>query len=138
MGARPCLPHGRYSGINKYVSIPKYVSSFAYEYMQTMQEIMGWQGAIRVDGVTYSWMGAFPNMQGHVASVQDIQITPTQSIFYMTAGPMNLTVSYLSPVEVSDMYKHAYAAKCVLIYGCSPESAFRLGQTILPVRVCVC
>ncbi len=53
-----------------------------------------------MDEVTYSWMGndAFWN---NTADIVDIQITPTRSIFVMQAGPMNVTVTYLSPIEVS-------------------------------------
>ncbi|TFK92712.1 hypothetical protein K466DRAFT_581623 [Polyporus arcularius HHB13444] len=63
--------------------------------------IIGWTGRIRVDEVTYSWMGndAFWN---NTADIIDIQITPTRSIFVMQAGPMNVTVTYLSPIEPSD------------------------------------
>ncbi|KAI0705087.1 hypothetical protein C8T65DRAFT_240266 [Cerioporus squamosus] len=63
--------------------------------------IIGWAGRIRVDGVTYSWMGS-DGIWNSTADVVDIQITPTRSIFVMQAGPMNITVTYLSPIEPSD------------------------------------
>ena len=59
---------------------------------------MGWSGKIRVNGTTYKWMGA--DGAGIAANVTNVQITPTRSIFVMQAGPMNVTVTYLSPVEV--------------------------------------
>ncbi|KAI0705121.1 hypothetical protein C8T65DRAFT_740959 [Cerioporus squamosus] len=61
----------------------------------------GWGGKIRVDGLTYSWMGNYNSHNG-TANVTGIQITPTRSIFAMQAGPMNLTVTFLSPFEPSD------------------------------------
>ncbi|KAI0358680.1 DUF1793-domain-containing protein [Trametes cingulata] len=65
------------------------------------QSIMGWAGKIRVDGQTYSWMGQdyAPPL---AANVTNVQITPTRSIFVMQAGPMNVTVTFLSPIEPAD------------------------------------
>ena len=34
------------------------------------------------------------------ANVISVQITPTRTIFVMEAGPMNVTVTFLSPIEV--------------------------------------
>lgn len=67
--------------------------------LQCAQNILGWAGKIRVDGLTYNWMGGDvgPPNSGNVTNVQ---ITPTRSIFTMQAGPMNVTVTYLSPIEV--------------------------------------
>ncbi|KAI0829800.1 DUF1793-domain-containing protein [Trametes gibbosa] len=63
--------------------------------------ILGWAGKIRVDGVTYSWMGDdMPPASG--ANVTNVQVTPTRSIFVMQAGPMNVTITFLSPIEPSD------------------------------------
>ncbi|EIW62884.1 DUF1793-domain-containing protein [Trametes versicolor FP-101664 SS1] len=66
------------------------------------KNILGWSGKIRVDGSTYNWMGGDvgPPNSGNVTNVQ---ITPTRSIFTMQAGPMNVTVTYLSPIEPSDL-----------------------------------
>ena len=36
----------------------------------------------------------------NVATVTNVQITPTRSIYTMKAGPVGLTVTFLSPVEV--------------------------------------
>ncbi|TFK86748.1 hypothetical protein K466DRAFT_492211 [Polyporus arcularius HHB13444] len=63
--------------------------------------IIGWTGRIRVDGVTFSWMGS-DTIWNNTADVLDIQITPTRTIFFMQAGPLNVTVTYLSPIEPSD------------------------------------
>lgn len=63
-----------------------------------MQANMGWSGKIRVNGTTYQWMGQ--NGTSISANVTNVQITPTRSIFVMQAGPMNVTVTFLSPVEV--------------------------------------
>ena len=64
---------------------------------------MGWAGSIRVDNVSYSWLGAdAPRSDlNFTIPVTNVQITPTRSIYVMTAGPMNITVTFLSPIEVS-------------------------------------
>ena len=58
---------------------------------------MGWAGKIRVDNVTYAWLGGGrgPNF----SIVTNVLITPTRSIYVMEAGPMNVTVTFLSPIE---------------------------------------
>ncbi|EIW62872.1 uncharacterized protein TRAVEDRAFT_99158, partial [Trametes versicolor FP-101664 SS1] len=66
-----------------------------------LQETVGWVGRIRVDGRTYSWMGQ-DGSAPLSATVTDMQITPTRSIFTMHAGLMNLTITFLSPIEPSD------------------------------------
>lgn len=64
------------------------------------QSVMGWAGKIRVDGTTYKWLGNDSNL-GTPANITNIQFTPTRTIFVMTAGPMNVTVTFLTPIEVS-------------------------------------
>lgn len=63
---------------------------------------MAWVGLIRVNGTTYKWLGNDLTGADIAANVTNIQITPTRSIFVMTAGLMNVTVTFLSPVEVGD------------------------------------
>ena len=65
---------------------------------------MGWAGKIRVNGTTYKWLGA--DNTGIAANVTNIQVTPTRTIFVLHAGPMNVTVTFLSPVEVRDYFSN--------------------------------
>ncbi|KAJ7481103.1 hypothetical protein B0H11DRAFT_1232531 [Mycena galericulata] len=62
---------------------------------------LGWAGLVNVDGETYSFLGN-PVVSG-VTFAKAIQtsakFTATQSTFFMTAGPIELTVNFLSPVE---------------------------------------
>ena len=63
---------------------------------------MGWAGKIRVDNTSYAWLGNDTAQSGlNVSTVTNVQITPTRSIYVMRAGPMNVTVTFLSPIEVS-------------------------------------
>ena len=61
---------------------------------------MGWAGKIRVDGQAYAWMGN-DRIPANQSTVTNVQFTPTRSIYVMTAGPMNITITFLSPIEVS-------------------------------------
>ncbi|KAI0712927.1 hypothetical protein C8T65DRAFT_726919 [Cerioporus squamosus] len=85
--------------------------------------IIGWAGAIRVDGVTYSWMGDNGAEWNNTATVVNIQITPTRSIFDMQAGPMNITVTYLSPIEPSDLINQSIPFSYVSIEAKSLDGA---------------
>ncbi|KAM5543407.1 hypothetical protein V8D89_002658 [Ganoderma adspersum] len=66
--------------------------------------ILGWAGLTKVDGQAYIWMGApgVPNANLSKATQKSLQFTSTQSVFVMTAGPVDLTITFLSPVEPSD------------------------------------
>ncbi|KAI0665975.1 hypothetical protein C8Q78DRAFT_1072736 [Trametes maxima] len=64
---------------------------------------MDLQGSVRVDGQTYLWTGMdSPAVGDRSANTTHTRITPTRSIFTMQAGPLNLTITYLSPIEPSD------------------------------------
>ncbi|PIL35889.1 hypothetical protein GSI_01549 [Ganoderma sinense ZZ0214-1] len=66
---------------------------------------MGWTGKVRVNGTTYKWMGQ--DGAGTPANVTNIQATPTRTIFVVQAGPMNVTITFLSPVEPDDWVKQS-------------------------------
>ncbi|KAG2042315.1 hypothetical protein BDR03DRAFT_1006723 [Suillus americanus] len=68
---------------------------------------LGWAGYIRVDGATYTFLGD-PVAAGAISAVQkSIEFTSTQSIFVMTAGPVDINVNFLSPVEPTDLLKQS-------------------------------
>lgn len=61
------------------------------------------QGSVRIDGRIYIWTGEDnPSLGGFAANLTSVQITPTRTIFIMQAGPMNVTITYLSPIEVQN------------------------------------
>ncbi|KAI0327103.1 DUF1793-domain-containing protein [Cubamyces sp. BRFM 1775] len=67
--------------------------------------ILGWAGYVKVDGVAYNWLGdpAVPGTTSTKATQKSLKFTSTQSVFVMTAGPVDLTITFLSPVEPTDM-----------------------------------
>ncbi|KAG9223493.1 hypothetical protein CCMSSC00406_0006985 [Pleurotus cornucopiae] len=62
------------------------------------RRILGWANYVRVDGSTWLWLG----MHGNASTFEGVEITPTRSIFTFQAGPMEVKVTYLSPVEPTD------------------------------------
>ena len=68
--------------------------------------ILGWQGLVSVDGVTYNWMGGAPGP----APVNQVSLeyTSTKSIFtFDVDGKVTLTVTFLSPVYPDDMARQS-------------------------------
>ncbi|KAJ7129315.1 DUF1793-domain-containing protein [Mycena epipterygia] len=66
---------------------------------------LGWAGFVRVDGKVYSFLGA-PAVAGATFSKavqKSSKFTSTQSIFVLSAGPVDITVTFLSPVEPNDL-----------------------------------
>ncbi|KAJ7368431.1 DUF1793-domain-containing protein [Mycena albidolilacea] len=70
---------------------------------------LGWAGFVKVDGTNYAFLG-IPAVSGTTFS-QAVQrssvFTSTQSIFVLSAGPVNITVTFLSPVEPTDLVKQS-------------------------------
>lgn len=67
---------------------------------------MGWAGLIRVDNTTFIWMGR-PSEAGEIMAPIAMQTaaftTPTQTHFLIKAGPIDLNVTFFSPVEIDDI-----------------------------------
>ncbi|KAH9844227.1 DUF1793-domain-containing protein [Rhodofomes roseus] len=66
---------------------------------------LGWAGFVNVDGSSYSFLGD-PAVSGATfskATQKSAEFTSTQSTFVLTAGGIDLTVTFLSPVEPSDL-----------------------------------
>ena len=63
---------------------------------------VGWRGKIRIDGKMYTWMGR--DQDSPSANITGLEITPTRTIYNVQVGPMNLVVTFLSPIEASSIY----------------------------------
>ncbi|KAI0341899.1 hypothetical protein BDW22DRAFT_1484797 [Trametopsis cervina] len=66
--------------------------------------ILGWAGLIRIDNETFKFLGD-PGVPGGLnrSVLTNIQLTPTRTIMNMTAGPIDLVLTFLSPIEPSDL-----------------------------------
>jgi hypothetical protein len=64
-------------------------------------EVLGWVVFVRIDGLTYTFLGYFPTsaLNGTV-NVTDTVITPTQTVVAGQAGPMQVNLTFLNPIEV--------------------------------------
>ncbi|KAI0347134.1 DUF1793-domain-containing protein [Trametopsis cervina] len=71
--------------------------------------ILGWAGYVNVDGTSYNFLGVpnVPGTNGQKAVQKSFTFTSTQSTFVMAAGPIDLTVQFLSPVEPNDLVKQS-------------------------------
>lgn len=68
--------------------------------------ILGWQGLVAVDGVTYNWMGGAPGPAP--VNQLSLEYTSTRSIFtFDVAGKVLMTVTFLSPVYPDDMARQS-------------------------------
>ncbi|KAJ7464116.1 hypothetical protein FB451DRAFT_454384 [Mycena latifolia] len=64
-------------------------------------QVTAWTGLAKVDGQSYSFLGAasVPDIPFIKATQKSVEFTATQSIFVLSAGPVDLTVTFLSPIE---------------------------------------
>ncbi|KAJ7652052.1 hypothetical protein DFH06DRAFT_540129 [Mycena polygramma] len=70
-------------------------------------QVNAWAGFVNVDGTSYSFLGA-ASVDGSSftkATQKSFSFTSTQSTFVLSAGPVDVTVNFLSPVETSDLVK---------------------------------
>lgn len=64
-----------------------------------------WTGMIRVDGTTYTWMGA-PGPQA--ATQTGVQYTATSSIFTMSVGgKVGMNITFTSPIIPDDFKRQS-------------------------------
>ena len=70
--------------------------------IRMVYQVLGWAGHIRVDNVTYRWLGADAQAPDVGTNLTGRLVTPTRTTFFVQAGPMNLNVTFLSPIEVRD------------------------------------
>ncbi|CCM05724.1 uncharacterized protein FIBRA_07956 [Fibroporia radiculosa] len=67
--------------------------------------LLGWTGHIRVDSTTYRWLGN--DTWSTAGNLAGIEVTPTRTIYNVQAGPMDVTITFLSPIEPSDWVRQS-------------------------------
>ncbi|KAF8883860.1 hypothetical protein BD779DRAFT_1801899 [Infundibulicybe gibba] len=67
-------------------------------------QILGWLGYIRIDGVTWGWLG--PSERN--GTLTKTEITPTRTILTFMAGPMEVKITFLSPIEPTDLVRQSF------------------------------
>ncbi|KAF8076521.1 DUF1793-domain-containing protein [Lyophyllum atratum] len=86
---------------------------------------LGWAGFVKVDGKAYSFLGA-PNVPGATftkAAQKSSKFTATKSIFVLAAGPVDITVTFLSPVEPDDFVKQSTPLSYLAVSAASTDGA---------------
>ena len=72
--------------------------------VSTNGAVLGWAGYVKVDNTTYRWIGnsqAYNNATVLSMPVTEMYLTPTRTVFTMTAGTaMTFNITFLSPIEV--------------------------------------
>ncbi|KAE8354265.1 hypothetical protein BDV28DRAFT_147287 [Aspergillus coremiiformis] len=69
-------------------------------------QINGWAGQIRVDGSTYTWMGALTGTS--TVNQTSYEYTSTSSVFTMRVGEMvEMKITFLSPITPSDLRRQS-------------------------------
>ncbi|KAI0267487.1 hypothetical protein BC834DRAFT_822335, partial [Gloeopeniophorella convolvens] len=72
----------------------------------TMNPILGWSALVRVDGLTYSFLGNVPSVNATV-NLTNTLVTPTQTVVTAVAGPMQVNLTFLNPIEPGDFVKQS-------------------------------
>lgn len=63
--------------------------------------MFGWVVLVRVDGVTYSFLGASDlSVINGTTNLTNVAVTPTQTVVTAKAGPMEVNLTFLNPIEV--------------------------------------
>ncbi|KAH9910635.1 uncharacterized protein B0H18DRAFT_1110738, partial [Fomitopsis serialis] len=78
-------------------------------FFDTEQDI-GWNCYIRVDGKTYIVFGDNnfpPNYTVAVGSLVQTELSPTRTMQTIEAGPLNITLTFLSPIDPSDLIRQS-------------------------------
>ena len=99
------VKHGRQpSIILGYVPIIQPAMTFS----SSLCQILGWAFFVRVDGLTYSFLGSESLVPGGplngTVNFTNIVVTPTQTEIAAQAGPMQVNLTFLSPIEVRFHY----------------------------------
>jgi hypothetical protein len=77
---------------------------------------------VRVDNLTYSYLGDVnSNLYNGIVNFTGIAITPTQTVVSARAGPMQVNLTFLNPIEV----RSALLLLAMSTY--TPSKAPRLG-----------
>ncbi|KAI0736168.1 hypothetical protein C8Q72DRAFT_241274 [Fomitopsis betulina] len=68
-------------------------------------DTLGWSGFVKVDGLSYNFLGspAVSNTTFKAATQNNITWTSTRSEFALTAGSVQLVVTFISPVETTSL-----------------------------------
>ncbi|KAF9062758.1 hypothetical protein BDP27DRAFT_1481547, partial [Rhodocollybia butyracea] len=100
-------------------------STSSWPTFRAIDHNLGWSGLLRVDNDSYQWMGSAiehaNDSTAKAATLNNLQITPTCSIFGLQAGPMEINVTFLSPIEPSDLVLQSFPFTYVFLEASSTD-----------------
>ncbi|KAI9513396.1 hypothetical protein F5148DRAFT_1006486 [Russula earlei] len=71
-------------------------------------QILGWSVLVRVDGVTYSFLGdSQAVVVNGTVNMTSVAVTPTQTVVTAQAGRMQVNLTFLNPIEPGDWVKQS-------------------------------
>ncbi|KLO08587.1 DUF1793-domain-containing protein [Schizopora paradoxa] len=79
-------------------------TSWPFHWPSTSHHMLGWQSMIIVDNAPF-WLlgnGTFTGIKNN-AVLNSVTYTPSTTSFNLTAGPVNVQLEWLSPIEVDDL-----------------------------------
>ncbi|THV03669.1 hypothetical protein K435DRAFT_650779 [Dendrothele bispora CBS 962.96] len=92
--------------LNAWQSIPTGITSLTHDWpIHWNDQIFGWIGFVRIDGVPWIWLGK--DSEKKIATIQSSKVTPTRSVFTLSAGNMALTITFFSPIETEDLTRQS-------------------------------
>ena len=80
-------------------SIREYLADREFSFLFSLCQILGWSLLVRVDGMTYSFLGTV-NQTVVTVNLTNQTVTPTRTIITGRAGPMQVNLIFLNPIEV--------------------------------------
>jgi hypothetical protein len=75
--------------------------SYGHEILNFLHQTLGWSVLVRVDDQTYSFLGDVdPSLINGTVNSTHILVGPSSSILSGRAGPMQVNLTFLNPIEV--------------------------------------
>ena len=114
--------------------LPSSSIQLSINFSLSMRQILGWSVLIRIDGLTYSFLGDVdPNLVNGTVNLNStyFSIGPTNTQLDGNAGPMQVTLRFINPIEVCC---HSFVT-LIFISTSTPSKARRLGQAIHPILI---
>ncbi|KIK51931.1 hypothetical protein GYMLUDRAFT_265647 [Collybiopsis luxurians FD-317 M1] len=93
----------------------------------TTKHTLGWCGLLRVDNASYLWQGdpkgltLNNNATLNNAILESYQVTPTRTIFNLTAGNMAINITFLSPIESDDLLLQSFPFTYIFLEASSTD-----------------
>ena len=87
-----------------------FLTSLLLRQFDLCKQILGWSGFVRIDGTVWKWLGGSFVPTSNTSLVTHLEITPTRTTYQLNAGPMDLTITYLTPIEVSNLVRYGHTS----------------------------